>query len=200
MAISVFKTFSAGEILTASDLNSSLTQITGNGEDLAWPATKTKDFNGQNASGIKDLTTATVTLSQGITSGGNIVSDTDSTDSLGTTAVRWANSFFDAITVTNNVIADAQGLITSGTTVDGVGIASVSTSGTGIYTVVFDNPATGIDKQACVASASSGSAYQVSSTNNNADPGRVRIKQWLDAGGSIAVADNFPVSIVRFIF
>lgn len=47
MAISVFKTFSPGEILTASDLNSSFTQITDNGEDLAWPATKAKDFNGQ---------------------------------------------------------------------------------------------------------------------------------------------------------
>lgn len=47
MAVSVFKTFSAGEVLTASDLNSSLTQITDNGEDLAWPATKAKDFNGQ---------------------------------------------------------------------------------------------------------------------------------------------------------
>ena len=47
MAISPFKVFSAGEVLTASDLNSSLTQITSNGEDLAWPATKAKDLNGQ---------------------------------------------------------------------------------------------------------------------------------------------------------
>ena len=47
MAVSVFKTFSAGEVLTASDLNSSLTQITTNGEDLGWPATKAKDLNGQ---------------------------------------------------------------------------------------------------------------------------------------------------------
>lgn len=46
MAVTVFKTFSAGEILTASDLNSSFTQITTNGEDLAWPATKAKDLNG----------------------------------------------------------------------------------------------------------------------------------------------------------
>lgn len=47
MAISPFKTFSAGEVLTASDLNSSFTQITNNGEDLGWPATKAKDLNGQ---------------------------------------------------------------------------------------------------------------------------------------------------------
>ena len=46
MAVTVFKTFSAGEILTASDLNSSFTQITDNGEDLGWPATKAKDLDG----------------------------------------------------------------------------------------------------------------------------------------------------------
>lgn len=47
MAVSPFKTFSAGEVLFASDLNSSFTQITNNGEDLGWPATKAKDFDGQ---------------------------------------------------------------------------------------------------------------------------------------------------------
>ena len=46
MAVSVFKTFSAGEVLSASDLNSSFTQITSNGEDLGWPATKAKDLDG----------------------------------------------------------------------------------------------------------------------------------------------------------
>lgn len=46
MAISPFKTFSAGEILTAADLNSSFQQITNNGEDLGWPATKLKDLDG----------------------------------------------------------------------------------------------------------------------------------------------------------
>ena len=47
MAVTQFKTYIAGEVLTASDLNSSLTRITDNGEDLAWPATKAKDLNGQ---------------------------------------------------------------------------------------------------------------------------------------------------------
>ena len=36
MAVSQFKTYAAGEVLTASDLNSSLLQLTDNGEDLAW--------------------------------------------------------------------------------------------------------------------------------------------------------------------
>ncbi len=47
MAITVFKTFSAGEVLTAVDLNSSFSKIVDNGEDVAWPATKAKDMDGQ---------------------------------------------------------------------------------------------------------------------------------------------------------
>jgi len=46
MALSAFKTYSAGEILTAADLNSSFSRIHSNGEDLATPATKAHDMNG----------------------------------------------------------------------------------------------------------------------------------------------------------
>jgi len=46
MAVSVFKTFVAGEILTASDLNSSFLKVFDNGEALGWPATTGKDFAG----------------------------------------------------------------------------------------------------------------------------------------------------------
>ncbi len=35
------------ETLTASDLNAEFNNILNNGEDLAWPATKAKDFNGK---------------------------------------------------------------------------------------------------------------------------------------------------------
>ena len=41
MAVSALKTFVAGEILTASDLN-----VLDNGESLGWPATFAKDFDG----------------------------------------------------------------------------------------------------------------------------------------------------------
>lgn len=46
MAISVYKTFVSGEILTAADLNSSFTQIVNNGADLVFPVTEAADFNG----------------------------------------------------------------------------------------------------------------------------------------------------------
>ncbi len=35
------------EVLTASDLNAEFNNILNNGEDLAWPATKAKDLDGQ---------------------------------------------------------------------------------------------------------------------------------------------------------
>lgn len=47
MALGASKTWVAGEVLTASDLNSEFSNIYTNGEDLSWPATKTKDFNSQ---------------------------------------------------------------------------------------------------------------------------------------------------------
>jgi hypothetical protein len=47
----------------------------------------------------------TSTLIGVTTHGGNVVSDTDSTDDLGTTGVRWANLFVDAITATDQITA-----------------------------------------------------------------------------------------------
>jgi hypothetical protein len=81
------------------------------------------------------------------THGGNVVSDTDSTDDLGTTGVRWANLFVDAITATDQITATGftgtlDGILGSGaaaaatvTTLVTSGIISVddvtdSTSGT----------------------------------------------------------------------
>lgn len=54
MAVTPFKTFIAGEVLTASDLNSSILRLTDNGEDLGWPATKAKDLDGNELIGDSD--------------------------------------------------------------------------------------------------------------------------------------------------
>jgi hypothetical protein len=43
-------------------------------------------------------TTATQVATGGITSGSDIISDTDSTDSLGSTGVRWLKGWFDSLT------------------------------------------------------------------------------------------------------
>ena len=46
MAITVFKTFIAGEVLTAADLNASLTQFTSNDQSIGNPRTTTFDMDG----------------------------------------------------------------------------------------------------------------------------------------------------------
>ncbi len=46
MALTASKTFAAGEILTASDLNSEFSNIYTNGESMGTPATAAHDMNG----------------------------------------------------------------------------------------------------------------------------------------------------------
>ena len=83
-------------------------------------------------------TTATQVATGGITSGSNIVSDTDSTDDLGTTSVRWANLFVDGITATDQITATGftgtlDGILGSGaaaaatvTTLDASGVVNLN--------------------------------------------------------------------------
>jgi len=78
-------------------------------------------------------TTATQVATGGITSGSNIVSDTDSTDDLGTTSVRWANLFVDAITTTGEITATGftgtlDGILGSGTAAAATTTALASTT------------------------------------------------------------------------
>ena len=46
MAVTASKTWVAGEVLTASDLNGEFLNVYGNGETLGWPATVSKNFAG----------------------------------------------------------------------------------------------------------------------------------------------------------
>ena len=66
----------------------------------------------QTFSGAKTFSAAAqfsnnVTVTGVTTHGGNVVSDTDSTDSLGTTSVRWANLYVDSIGDTGQTLAVA---------------------------------------------------------------------------------------------
>ena len=101
------------------ELNSTLIDINGNVE-----------ISGTTAQVGVLTTTATQVATGGITSGSNIVSDTDSTDDLGTTSVRWANLFVDAITATDQITATGftgtlDGILGSGA----AAAASVTTLG-----------------------------------------------------------------------
>jgi carbon monoxide dehydrogenase subunit G len=83
-------------------------------------------------------TTATQVATGGITSGSNILSDTDSTDSLGSTAVRWLKGWFDALTagtltIGSGSVTDSSGAISFGDenlTTTGI----VTAAGTSVFT------------------------------------------------------------------
>ena len=144
--VSRVHTFASGAILTAAQLNNEfdnlLTSSAINGGldatnlgVTAGQATASKALVVDSSRNLADATgsnrinnlalsgtfesTGAITASAGITSGGNIVSDTDSTDDLGTTGVRWANLFVDDVTVTNNVTIGGTLTLTGGITLNG---------------------------------------------------------------------------------
>ena len=63
MAVSPLKTWIAGEVLTASDLNAEFLHVYDGGQSLGWPATTSKDFDGNililDADGDSTLTADT---------------------------------------------------------------------------------------------------------------------------------------------
>ena len=170
-----------------------------------------------SAAGTIDSSAGTITVGAisgtpvfagGATFGSDVVSDTDSTDDLGTTGVRWANLFVDAITLTggtgsftvddtkNTGIADAYGQITGTTTVTGVGIASVSNSGTGVNVVVFDNAADTTNEQVIVATTGGAGNNNVDAVRQSTSEATVRT---FDADAGTATA-TYPVHIVRYLY
>ena len=88
-------------------------------------------------------TTATQVATGGITSGSNIVSDTDSTDDLGTTGVRWANLYVDGITATDQITATGftgtlDGILGSGAAAAAT-VTTLDTSGAVNLNLVTDS-------------------------------------------------------------
>jgi len=71
-----------------------------------------------------------------VTTTGSVVSDTDSTDDLGTTGVRWANAYVDDLDVTTNIVVggtvDGRDIATDGTKLDGVEAAADVTDATNV--------------------------------------------------------------------
>lgn len=94
---------------------------------------------------------------------------------------------------TGSGISAAFGLITSATTTDGVGIASVSSSGTGLYELVFDVAATGTDKQCCTTA---GDDSQYVCNAENVSTTSIRIEQTLTG----TAFNHYPISFARYLF
>jgi len=93
MAVTPFKTFAAGEILTASDLNSSFSQVFDNGQTLGWPATEAKVFadNELSRANLKDYGEVTNVI--GATGGGTQDIDLTLGNSVSATVDTSANTF-----------------------------------------------------------------------------------------------------------
>jgi hypothetical protein len=60
---------------------------------LSAGATAAFSLNSQNLTAVGTIGSGAITSTAGITAGSNIVSDTDDTDDLGTSAVRWKNIY-----------------------------------------------------------------------------------------------------------
>ena len=106
------------------------------GDDL----TVTDDMTVGGTLGVTGVltTTATQVATGGITSGSDIISDTDSTDSLGSTGVRWLKGWFDTLTagtltIGSGSVTDSSGAISFGNenlTTTGI----VTAAGTSVFT------------------------------------------------------------------
>ena len=139
-------------VVFGADVNSSIIPNTDNTYDLGSASQEWRDLYLDGTAHIDTLdvddnatvagtlgvtgvltTTATQVATGGITSGSNIVSDTDSTDDLGTTSVRWANLFVDGITATDQITATGftgtlDGILGSGTAAAAT-VTTLDTSG-----------------------------------------------------------------------
>jgi len=112
------------------------------------------------------------------THGGNVVSDADSTDDLGTTGVRWANLFVDGITATDEITATGftgtlDGILGSGspaaatvTTIDASGVATATTFEPDGDTAAGDNAAMGYTSTLGAIITGQGSTNDVTLVND----------------------------------
>lgn len=75
------------------------------------------------------LTVGTTAVINGVTThGGDVVSDTDSTDSLGTTGVRWLKAWVDSIQTTADIDVGANLIVAGNLTVNGTTVTNDATN------------------------------------------------------------------------
>ena len=136
------------------------------------------------------------------THGGNVVSDTDSTDDLGTTSTRWKELFVDAITATDQVTATGftgtlDGILGSGTpaaatvtTIDASGVATATTFEPDGDTAAGDNAAIGYTAAEGLILTGQGSTNDVT-IKNDADADVITIAT---GGTNVAVTGDLTAN------
>ena len=115
----------------SADPDTGIYRIGANNLGIAAGGAKIVDINASGMNGIVGATTpaagsfstltasGTTTFTGVTTHGGNVVSDSDSTDDLGTTGVRWANLWVDAVTLTDNLAVGGNATVTGNATITG---------------------------------------------------------------------------------
>jgi hypothetical protein len=96
MALTALKTWVAGEVLTASDLNSEFLNVYNGGQTLGWPAEANKDFDGYtivlDADGDTTMTAGTVDDRVDYNLGGVLVFQLDGTVASPVNGVAFVSS------------------------------------------------------------------------------------------------------------
>lgn len=175
----------------ATDLtNWALVWVVGAGLTVATGGTVTLDTSSTRNT---DHASVTLTAGAGLTGGGDITASRTFDVGAGDGIIVNADDVaLDGFALTSH------GLITSTTTVDGEDIASVSSSGAGVYALVYTTAASATDKQATVATPDGSSSFAI--TQDNTSTTGVTVRQWLLSGSSQTPFNQFPVAVHRTTF
>ena len=129
------------------------------------------------------------------TVGDDIVSDTDSTDDLGTNSVRWANLYVDAITTTDNQTIGGNLTVTGNLTINGTTVTNDATN------VLVKDPLIGINNGASSNASDLGLLMERGSTGDNAFMGWDESGDFFTVGTTTGTADstgNLTYSFANF--
>jgi len=118
------------------------------------------------------------------TVGDDIVSDTDSTDDLGTTSVRWANLWVDAITTTANQTVGGNLTVTGNLTINGTTVTNDATN------LLVKDPLIGINNGASSNASDLGLLMERGSTGNNGFMGWDESGDFFTVGTTTGTADS----------
>ena len=158
----------------SSDPDSGFYRIGANNIGLTLNGAKVVDYNTSGMNGAIGATTAatgafttlaasgTGAITGVLTMGGDVVSDTDSTDSLGTTGVRWLKAWVDSIQTTADVDVGANLTIAGNLTVNGTTVTNDATN------TVIKDPLIELNSGAGSNANDLGLIMERGSTGNNA--------------------------------
>jgi len=168
-----------------SDTNTGIYRVGADNMAVAVGGSKVVDITSTGINGtVIGASTAAAGTFSAITSGGNIVSDTDSTDDLGTNSVRWANLYVDAITTTANQTIGGNLTVTGNLTINGTTVTNDATN-----TLVKD-PLVGINNGASTNASDLGLLMERGSTGDNAFMGWDESGDFFTVGTTTGTADS----------